>query len=85
MLLTSMLFLSFGLNVSYPTLSSAGTGDSKAWPFGVRVKQTAKGGANVPDCYNTFNGAVGKRITDGIKNEASADECLCDFRTSELN
>lgn len=85
MLLMGMLFLSFGLNVSYPTLSSAGTGDSKARPFWVRVEQTAKGSANVPDCYKTFNGVVGKRITDGIKNEATADECLCDCRTSELN
>ena len=50
------------------------------WDFAVDATQSIGGGEDVPACYNTDNGVVGSRVTDGYTVEPSTDFCSCAYK-----
>ena len=78
---TGNLYLSAPHNFPSGALSNSSiSGGYEQWPYAVDITQTAIGGANVPNCYETVDGHVGARITDGLIAEAASAQCLCDYR-----
>ncbi|GAB7351772.1 hypothetical protein MBLNU459_g2347t1 [Dothideomycetes sp. NU459] len=80
-LLLGTLYLSASPVSDFPpaSLANSSLGGYTSWPFAASLRQVAAGGADVPACYETDNGAVGSRIT-GIFAEESADEqCVCEW------
>lgn len=65
---------------NYPTSQDTATNATyQAWPYAVRVEQTAGGGEGVPDCYKTTNGNLGERVG----NQTATDPttlCSCLYR-----
>ena len=79
--LSGALYLSAPRN--YPVgigSDSTSTGGYQPWPYAVEISQIAAGGQNVPNCYETVNGAVGDRIVNGLDSEPDSTECICGYR-----
>ena len=78
---TGTLYLSAPRNYPSGDLADSTTLDVYAqWPYAVDVTQSAAGGQNVPNCYETLDGAVGARITAALVPQPEIDECLCAYR-----
>ena len=74
---SATLWLSAGENVpSVAINSSTTTGGYAAWPYAVLVEQISSGGSEVPDCYETTNGVVGKSIP--VESTANTTNGLCE-------
>jgi len=65
---------------NYPS-SSDNTGNAtyQAWPYAVRVEQTAGGGQDVPECFRTTNGNLGDRIGNTTATDPTT-LCSCLYR-----
>lgn len=59
---------------------ATGAGGYAPWPYAVEVSQTALGGSNVPNCYETSNGVIGSRILTGLTPQPTDSQCICDYR-----
>lgn len=78
---TGSLYLSAPRN--FPTGDEAysqSLGGFAQWPYAVEITQSAAGGANVPNCYETTNGQLGDRITDGLIAQPESAECVCGYQ-----
>lgn len=60
--------------------TSLSLGGYEQWPHAVEITQSATGGSNVPNCYETADGKLGDRITSGLTAQPESAECLCDYR-----
>lgn len=50
------------------------------WPYAAEVMQVSHGGADTPACYETVDGVVGARITQGFTDQLADEVCVCDYR-----
>ena len=50
------------------------------WPNAVEITQTASGGPDVPDCYETLDGVNDASITTGLDPQPETAQCVCDYR-----
>lgn len=67
----------------YPSNSSAAlspAGSFEQWPYAVEITQNAAGGTNVPNCYETNDGAIGAPITTGLDAQPATSSCVCAYR-----
>lgn len=55
-------------------------GNFAEWNFAVDATQSIGGGEDVPACYNTNNGVLGSRVTDGYKVMPAVDFCSCAYK-----
>jgi len=82
-LFTGTIYLSAARD--YPSTSSSDStsiGGYEQWPHAVEVTQTASGGSNVPNCYETVNGVAEAPITTeaGLVPMPETNQCSCDYR-----
>lgn len=63
-------------NYSSPSVMSGLT----PWPYAVEVRQTSRGGRDVPACYYTTDRVVGARVLSGLTAQPESDTCLCEYR-----
>ncbi|KAI9682282.1 MAG: hypothetical protein M1817_000336 [Caeruleum heppii] len=68
---------------STPTSSAASEPSSSfaPWPYAARVEEIAKGGADVPECFRTFNGQATARITQGLAATDPGQSCNCIYNS----
>ncbi|KAL1589690.1 hypothetical protein WHR41_01831 [Cladosporium halotolerans] len=59
--------------------STENTDKDGFWPYAVEVAQTSSSGEGTPDCYETVNGGVGDRITEGLEPVGEGRECVCGY------
>ena len=68
----------------YPDGNQQGSnlmGSFAQWPYAVEITQTANGGADVPNCYETTDGQLGQQIFNpALQPMPSTDQCSCDYR-----
>ncbi|KIW08576.1 uncharacterized protein PV09_00540 [Verruconis gallopava] len=63
----------------YPTSEETVNSTYPAWPFSVRVEQTAAGGEGVPNCYKTVDGSLGAQVGNFTAENATT-LCSCLYR-----
>ena len=54
-------------------------GGYEQWPYAVEITQSAVGGTDVPNCYETVDGRLGTPIEELIPQPETA-ECLCSYQ-----
>jgi hypothetical protein len=79
---TGTLYLSAPRNYPGGDLqTSNSSGGFQQWPYAVEITQTANGGTDVPNCYETTNGQLGQQIFNpALVAMPSTDQCSCDYR-----
>jgi hypothetical protein len=64
----------------YPSADeTSGNATYQSWPYAVRVEQTAAGGEDAPNCYQTTNGILGARVGNFTAEDATT-LCSCLYR-----
>lgn len=77
---TGTLYLSSPRNYPEGEMHDSALGGYEQWPCAVDITQTASGGTDVPNCYETNDGKIGAPITYGLTPMPSTEECVCDYR-----
>ncbi|KAK3710489.1 hypothetical protein LTR37_010332 [Vermiconidia calcicola] len=77
---TANLYLSLPRTFPSGDLATATTlGGYEQWPYAVEITQSAVGGTDVPNCYETVDGRLGAPI-EGLLPQPETAECLCSYQ-----
>ena len=69
---------------SGPAPTPSPTNGWQPWPFAVNVTQSARGGPDVPNCYELTDGVLGAPVTKDLDPEPPEQTCACGWRNFGL-
>lgn len=79
-ILSGRIYLAASSSEGLSTDSAANSDSPQRWPYGVEVLQSSMGGEGTPDCYETVNGGLGERVSEGLEPiTAVGEECRCEY------